>query len=34
MKGCSISDVACLNIINQANIITQLKQLTLGISGI
>ncbi|CAD8141081.1 unnamed protein product [Paramecium octaurelia] len=33
-KECSINDVACLNIINQANLITQLKQLTLGISGI
>lgn len=34
MRGCTISDIACLNIIKQANTITHLKQLTLGISGI
>ncbi|CAD8147080.1 unnamed protein product [Paramecium pentaurelia] len=31
-KECTINQVACLNIINQANLITHLKQLTLGIS--
>ncbi|CAD8049059.1 unnamed protein product [Paramecium primaurelia] len=31
-KECTINEVACLNIINQANLITNLKQLTLGIS--
>ncbi|CAK67415.1 unnamed protein product (macronuclear) [Paramecium tetraurelia] len=34
LRGCSISEIACLNIINQANIISQLKQLTLEINGI
>ncbi|CAD8060374.1 unnamed protein product [Paramecium sonneborni] len=33
-RGCSINQNACLNIIQQANLITQLKQLTLEISGI